>query len=139
MNKKGQSILSEHLMIFFIVIAALVAMTTYVQRSFEARIHDARNFMIDSVMNNSVCDANCLAATGGQISHEYEPYYSETFSDVQKNEIETKGATKGKPVIIGAVYYSSINQETYTNSISNQLPPECAGANQPSYCANLEL
>ena len=60
MNNKGQSILSEYVMIFFVVIAAAVAMTIFVQRGFEARIHDARNFMINSVINSSVCDANCL-------------------------------------------------------------------------------
>ncbi len=75
MNNKGQAVLSEYVMIFFVVIAALVAMTTFVQRGFEARIHDARNFMINAVINSSVCDANCLAATGGNISYEYEPYY----------------------------------------------------------------
>ena len=40
MNKKGQSVFSEYVMIFFVVIAAAVAMTTFVQRSFEARLHD---------------------------------------------------------------------------------------------------
>jgi hypothetical protein len=139
MNNKGQSVLSEHVMVFFVVVAALVAMTTYVQRSFEARIHDARNFMVDSVMNNSVCDANCFAATGNQISYEYEPYYSETFSDVQQNQKVVKGATQGNAQVLGVIYYNTINEETNTNSTSNQLPPECAGASQPSYCANLEL
>ena len=41
MNNKGQSVLSEHVMVFFVVVAALVAMTTYAQRAFEARIDGA--------------------------------------------------------------------------------------------------
>ena len=78
MNNKGQSILSEYVMIFFVVIAAAVAMTVFVQRGFEARVHDARNFMIDSLINSGACDANCVQAAGGNIGHEYEPYYTQT-------------------------------------------------------------
>lgn len=137
MNNKGQSILSEHVMVFFVVVAALVAMTTYVQRTFEARIHDTKDFMIQSVINSGACDANCLAATGNQISYEYEPYYTQTISDVRQNQKVTKTATQGKPQAIGVIYYNSINEETNTESNSNQLPPECAGTNPAPYCANL--
>jgi hypothetical protein len=139
-NNKGQSILSEHAMIFFIVIAALVAITTFVQRGFEARIHDARNFMINSVINSGACDANCLQATGGnQIGYEYEPYYLLTVSDTQHNAQDTTGATTGNPKVLGAIYINSLNETDQTISTSDQLPPECAGANPPSYCGNVAM
>ena len=67
MNNKGQTILSEYVMIFFVVIAAAVAMTVFVQRGLEARIHDARNFMITTVTNSGACDANCLNAAGAPV------------------------------------------------------------------------
>ena len=127
MNNKGQAILSEYVMIFFVVIAALVALTTFVQRGFEARIHDARNFMINSVTNSGACDANCLQATGGNIFYEYEPYYSIMAANVQKNQQDTTGATQA----LGAVYTGSSNEATQTNSTDCQLPPECAGASPP--------
>ncbi len=129
MNNKGQAILSEYVMIFFVVIAAAVAMTTFIQRGFEARVHDARNFMINSVINSGACDANCLRATGAagnQIPYEYEPYYAQMLSDVGHNEEENAEATAGNAQVIGAIYTKSLNEETKTISTSSQLPPGCA-------------
>ena len=137
MNNKGQSVLAEHVMIFFVVIAALVTMTTFIQRGFEARIHDARNFMIASVMPNSVCDANCLAATGNEISYEYEPYYLQVFSDVSHHENKYQGDTSGNSEGIGAKYYKSSRENTSTFASSPQKPPECARADPPTYCNDL--
>ncbi len=139
MNNKGQAILSEYVMIFFVVIAAVAAMTTFVQRGFEARVHDARNFMINSVMSSGACDANCLSATGAagkQIPYEYEPYYAQVLSDVGKTQVENAGATTGNAQVIGAVYTKSMNEATTTVSTSKQLPPGCAdGVNpKPSWC-----
>ena len=78
MNNKGQTILSEYVMIFFVVIAAAVAMTVFVQRGFEARIHDARNFMIIRWSTAASVTPIVCNATGGNISYEYEPYYTAT-------------------------------------------------------------
>jgi len=133
MNKKGQSILAEYVMIFFVAVAALVAMTLLVQRSFQARIHDARNYMTESVTNTGACDANCLAAagiTGNSIPHEYEPYYAQMLSDVQQNDIDNASIRQGNPQSIGAIYSKSVNHTTDTVSSSAQLPSGCAnGAN----------
>ena len=126
MNNKGQAILSEYVMIFFIVIATAVAMTTYVQRSYEARIHDAKNFAISSVINNEVCDANCLKATGGNIFYEYEPYYTVSDANVWQNQQDFTGATTGNAQVLGAVYIQSSNEATQTTGNSTQLPSKCA-------------
>ena len=126
MNNKGQSIFSEYVMIFFVVIAAAVAMTTFVQRAFEARVHDARNFLISSA--NSACDANCMQATGGKtIPYEYEPYYEQYLATVQNNEKDFAGTTQGNAQVIGAKYLKSVNGEANTISTSDQLAPVCAG------------
>ena len=127
MNNKGQSILSEHVMIIFVVIAAIVAMTAFVQRSLEARIHDARHYMISS-LNSDVCDANCLMATGGNIADGYEPYYSIVDSNVAQNSEDFKGTTRGNAEALGVIYYRTLNEQTNSTTASAQLPPECAGA-----------
>jgi hypothetical protein len=126
MNNKGQAILSEYVMIFLVVIAALVAMTTFVQRGLEARIHDARNFMVNSVTNSGVCDANCLKAAGGNIFYEYEPYYSIMAAGVQKNQQDIAGATTGNAQVLGVIYTRSSNEGTQINSTTTQLPSKCA-------------
>ncbi len=136
MGKKGQAVLSEHVMVFFMVIAAIVGVTTLVQRGLEARIHDARNFVVDSV--NSVCDADCQAAAGNAVRYEYEPYYSQMLSDVQHNEENDLGTTRGNSEVIGAIYYKNDSGSTKTISTSVQLPPQCADGTgpKPAYCAN---
>jgi hypothetical protein len=131
MNNQGQAVLSEYVMIFFVVIAALVAMTTYVQRGFEARIHDARNLAMNAVVSSGACDANCLQATGGNLFYEYEPYYAVSGANVQQDGTDTTGATKGNPQALGAIYTKSTNESTGTVGVSCQLPPECAGASVP--------
>jgi hypothetical protein len=132
MNKKGQAILSEYVMVFFVVIAAAVAMTLFVQRALEARIHDARDFMIDSVTNSGACDANCLNAaglTGNQIPYEYEPYYSVAISNSQQNQQDFTSAQPGSAQAIGAIYNRSLSDNSQAGSFDCQLPPECANPN----------
>ena len=135
MNNKGQSIFSEYIMIFFVVIAAAVAMTTFVQRGFEGRLHDARNFMVNSIVSSGACDVNCVNAAGGNIYYEYEPYYSVTLSDVGHNAVETDTSGQGNAKALGAIYTKSINEGTQTNSTSCQLPPQCAGNRSAPGCA----
>lgn len=134
MNNKGQSILSEYVMIFFVVIAAAVAVTTFVQRALEARVHDARNFALDSVMSSGACDANCVQAAGGNVSHEYEPYYSISLADVQHNSAEADTQGQGNAQVLGAIYTKSTTDTTQTNATSVQLPPGC---NTASNCSQL--
>ena len=134
MNKKGQSIMSEYVMIFFMVIAAVAAMTVYVQRGFEARIHDARNYMIDSVINSSACDANCMQAAGGNIFYEYEPYYALTLASTQHNDKDSSTSTNGAAISIGAIYTKYLNEDSNGTVTSTQAPP-CASANPvPLWC-----
>jgi hypothetical protein len=125
-SQNGQSILSEYTMVFFIVIAVVVAISVYVQRSFEGRIHDARNFAIDAVANSDVCDANCLMATGGVVKHEYEPYYTQMAASSQQNQDQTFTATSGNAQVIGAIYGHNEKVATQSNAVTNQLPPEAA-------------
>ena len=124
-SHSGQSVLSEQMIIIFIVIAAIAAITVYVQRSLEARIHDARNFMVDAVANNSVCDANCLLATGN-IMHEYEPYYMQMATSSLQNQEQEITAAQGNAQAIGAIYGQSDNETAQSNTVTNQLPPEWA-------------
>ena len=134
MNNKGQTILSEYVLIFFVVIAALTALTVFVQRGLEARIHDARNFMVNSVINSGACDANCMQATGGNIFYEYEPYYELMLSNAQHNDKNTSTATNGAAISIGAIYTKYLNEDTNGVSTSIQAAP-CASANPvPLWC-----
>jgi len=126
MNNKGQSVLAEYVTIFFIAIAAMVGITAFVQRGLQARIHDARNYMIDTVVNSGACDANCMQATGNSIGYEYEPYYMQMFSASSQNAKDNSERTSGNPAALGAIYYRALNETTKSTTVSIQLPPECA-------------
>jgi hypothetical protein len=137
MNNKGQTILSEYVMIFFVVIAAAVAMTVFVQRGIEGRVHDARNSMINAIVSSGACDADCVQAAGGNIRYEYEPYYTQALSDVSQNQTDNRGARPGNPQVLGAAYFNSTNEETATTTFSCQFPPACANFTSgtlPCYC-----
>ncbi|MBF0511592.1 MAG: hypothetical protein HQL13_04595 [Candidatus Omnitrophica bacterium] len=134
MDNKGQSIMSEHVMIFFVVIAALSAMTLFVQRAFEARVHDAHTYLIKQV--NSACDANCQMAANG-IGYEYEPYYTRTLSFVAQNSEDMSTIQKGHEASFTSVYGRSYHQKTSATVNSSQLPPECAGSKPPAYCTKM--
>jgi len=136
MNRRGQSVLSEHVMVFFVVIAAIVAITVFVQRSLEARINEAHNFMISSVNDPSVCDSDCQAATGG-VTNEYEPYYQQAFSSVDQNSQDFHTTGAGSANVIGAIYNKESNEQTQSNSFSIQLPAACGGPNPASGCNQL--
>jgi len=124
MDNKGQSILAEYIMIFFLVIGAATAITTFVQRGLQGRIHDAGHLMMDTANNAlSQCDG-CQSATGN-VMYEYEPYYAQTNSYQYQNELDSSGLTNGsKPD--KDVYRNNINSIVQTIANSQQLPPLCA-------------
>ncbi len=126
MNNKGQAVLSEYVMTIFIVIAAAMAVMTYLRRGLEARINEARNYSVRSVVDSGACDTNCMAATGGNIAVEYEPYYANMLSEVSRNATEDSGATQGNAEVLGVIYLNKTNEATQTSSSSTQLPPQCA-------------
>ncbi len=73
-NKKGQNT-AEYALLISLVVAAIIAMQTYAQRSLQARIRDAGQYL--------------TAGTSGLGStDQYEPYYLSTQYDVTRNSVE---------------------------------------------------
>ena len=89
-NKKGQSTV-EYAIVVGVVVAALVAMQTYVKRGLQARYHDGIQFLANETNVNATDGITKLGST-----KQYEPYYLsssyETGSD--KNESEAS-STRG--------------------------------------------
>ncbi len=71
-NKKAQQT-AEYALLISLVIAAVVAMQTYAQRTLQSRIKGAGNYMTDG-----------LSAFGD--SEQYEPYYLDQAYDVTKDD-----------------------------------------------------
>jgi len=48
-QSKGQGIAVQYALLFFMVVAVIVNMTTYIKRAMQARIYGARQYMLDQV------------------------------------------------------------------------------------------
>ena len=72
-NKKAQQT-AEYALLISLVVAAIIAMQTYAQRTIQARIRDAAVHLVDRT--------NALGTTA-----QYEPYYLETSYDTVRDEL----------------------------------------------------
>lgn len=76
-NKKAQQT-AEYALLISLVIAAVVAMQTYAQRSLQARIRDAGNYLATQT------------STMGSGDLQYEPYYLEQEYEVTTEDTKTE-------------------------------------------------
>ena len=74
-NKKAQQT-AEYALLISLVVAAIIAMQTYAQRTIQARIRDAAVHM-----TNGTAELRELGTT-----QQYEPYYLETSYETTRNE-----------------------------------------------------
>jgi hypothetical protein len=85
LNRKGQNI-AEYSILIALVIAAAVAMQTYVKRGLQGRVRDA----VDYTGNNTTAG---FSFTGNQ----YEPYYASSASNqTQKHVAVVNEAANGQ-------------------------------------------
>ncbi len=126
-GKKGQSSLPEYVVTFFVVIATVVAMTAYIQRSIQAKVKDSRDYMVGLAANE--CDPDCREAariSGSGIPREYEPYYGKVDSQTGRNSDVRTGLTGGAD----RQFRKGINETVDTTSNSEQLPPGAAAGDK---------
>lgn len=82
-GKKGQSTV-EYALVIGIIVAALVAMQTYVKRGLNARYHDGIQFL--ATQTNEIGTAT-----------QYEPYYLDTkYENTQNREVKENIEGRGK-------------------------------------------
>jgi Flp pilus assembly pilin Flp len=75
-NKKAQQT-AEYALLISLVVAAVIAMQTYAQRTIQARIRDASSYLTSQT--------SALGTT-----NQYEPYYLESSYDVVRDDTETE-------------------------------------------------
>lgn len=79
--------MGQYALVFFVVIAAVTAMTIYVRRGLQGRIRDARTHMIDTIKTR---------ADIGDIPLAYEPYYINRESNRLATQHEETGFRGGR-------------------------------------------
>jgi hypothetical protein len=110
-NRNAQSIMSEYVLLFFIVFAAVGAMSVYFKRAIQARMLGARNTMGD------VIRARAGGTEPSVIRKFYEPYYLESSADVSRDEEVKTGHFQGGGTRV------EVNMSTGISSNSVTAPP----------------
>ena len=116
-TNKAQAVIGEYVLVFFLAIGMVTAMTIYFKRAVQARIHDARDAMLNIVINRSA------GYFSDDIQIEYEPYYGNTVSTVVRRENTTTnllpGATTG-------IFRKTSDEVTAVQTRSETAPPKDA-------------
>lgn len=75
-NRKAQQT-AEYALLISLVVAAVIAMQTYAQRTIQARIRDASQYL--------------TAQTSGLgVTNQYEPYYLQSDYDIDRSDVKTE-------------------------------------------------
>ena len=118
-NNVGQGQAVEYAVVFFLVVAVVAGMSTYVKRAVQARIRGARNYMFVQV--NGVYNQYYV---NGLLRAEYEPYYAQstTFKDDHTTQNEQQ-----MPLLGGeGTYISGISSVVDSTGTSQTASPSHA-------------
>lgn len=107
----GQATMSQYVVLFFLAIGSLIAMTTFVQRALQARIRDTKIYMVDNVQT----------LTGINVSYEYEPYYANVSTVVDRNRNEQIQLLQGGAT---GIFRKTVNGQVIATTTSEQAPPK---------------
>jgi hypothetical protein len=116
-SQQAQMIANEYVIVFFVVIAVITSMSTYFRRSIQARIRDAHNSMLNTVRNRI---GNAYAGTNVYL--QYEPYYTNSTSDITRVVENINRDIPSYPLSSG-IFSQTLNESTRTGSISITAPP----------------
>lgn len=116
-NQKAQMIASEYVVVFFVAIAVISGMSTYFRRTIQARIRDAHSSMLNTVRTRI---GN--AYTGTNVYIQYEPYYTNTTSDITRVIQNTNMDLPSYPLSSG-VFRQVLDETTRVGTVSVIVPP----------------
>ena len=114
-RNNGQASMSQYVIVFFLAIGALVAMTTFVQRALQARIRDTRNYMLDNLKTYGNVQTN--------MHYEYEPYYANVSTTIARSKSEQSDLVAGG---VTGIFRKNINSQAIGDTVSTQAPPKDA-------------
>jgi len=111
-NKKAQQT-AEYALLISLVVAAVIAMQTYAQRTIQARIRDASGYLTTQTSD--------LGRT-----NQYEPYYLETNYNVSRDDLtkdsQTKDVATGQATVRLDILSNRVRQQAGYQSSSYSAP-----------------
>jgi len=116
-NRNAQAVMGEYVVVIFLVMAVLTGMTVYFKRAVQARIYDARNYMIGEVR------VRTAGLFNGNLYKEYEPYYANVASTLYRTMDDRTTLMSSGPAASSGIFRKVYNEETAARSNSLTLPP----------------
>lgn len=113
-NKQAQAVMGEYVLVIFLVIAGIVSMAIYFKRAVQARIHDARDYMVSEVRTRTAGEYD------GDLYLEYEPYYINTAATVTRDASDTKSLAPGAS---SGIFQKIFDETTSVQASSETAPP----------------
>ena len=113
-NRRAQALIGEYVLVIFLVMATISAMTIYFKRGMQARIYDARDYMINDVR------VRTQGSYFGNLYLEYEPYYINTDATITRDIDYT---TTLLPGASSGIFKKTISESTGVEVSSETAPP----------------
>ena len=113
-TNKAQAVMGEYVLVFFVVIGMATAMTIYFKRAVQARVFEARNAMLNMVLNRT------QGYYTGDVQIGYEPYYGNTISTTARRE---NAATELLPGATTGIFRKTFDDVTAVQTQSQTAPP----------------
>lgn len=127
--KKAQTIMSEYLLIFFIILGMISAMTVYFRRAVQGRLHDAQRYVfrdmvtrINEALGGDGSDSYNIATTL-IFYREYEPYYANIQSNTYHGVYDEDHLISDQPGKTG-IYRKNVDETTTVRSKSVTGAPQ---------------
>ena len=137
-NQKGQTIMPQYTLAVFLAIAAIMAISLFVQRALQARYRDTKNYMVEMASSGCVqadasggsegalhCGAAAGMGDGKSLKYEYEPYYGLVSSNVDRAYEDSKELSGGGIGSTG-IFKKTFKEQTAVETRSEQAPPSAA-------------
>lgn len=118
-NQKAQMIANEYVIVFFVVLAIIAAMSTYFRRAIQSRVRGAYKVMEYTAYAriNSSTAVNASRYSGSSHHAQYEPYYTESISDI------TRAGDTNQFAVAGNILKKTIDDTTTSDSVTITAPP----------------
>ncbi|MBF0122639.1 MAG: hypothetical protein HQL21_04415 [Candidatus Omnitrophica bacterium] len=101
-QRRAQAVVGNYVIVFFVVIGAITAMTVFFRRGIQARVYDAETYMVRTIATRSQLP----------VAGQYEPDYIHRTTDRSSKQNEKFGFS-------GGAFSQSSSEKTIINTQSH--------------------
>lgn len=113
-KSRAQATMTEYMVMIFIVVGMMTAMSAFIKRVLQGRVYDARNFAVNMIKEQTE------GKYRGPVYYAYEPYYANSTSIIDSKEAITS------KLLGGGASTREFDSDIITTSQSETAPPKMA-------------